>query len=165
MAWPSRTSSCTSSASYACLVALLVSALGSCSKKSESIAEMTTADGEVERQAGGGAKQGASKGTQYYFGDAALTGAGHATLDVAKGRATVVMDEHTTVRFSGNPQKVEIDVEGQADLSGRMAVYSLNGRDVKMGANGGTVRVNVKDGQGTVRIVTGNADLAGGAEV
>ena len=143
-------------------MALLASASGSCSKKSDPIAELTRADGEVERQAGGGAQEAASKGTQYYFGDAARTRAGHATLDVARGGATVVMEDHTTVRFAGDRQKVQIDVEGQADLIGR-AVYALNGEEMNMN---GTLRITAKDGRKTVvELVDGNARKGAGTAV
>jgi hypothetical protein len=143
-------------------VALLASALGSCSKKSEAIAELVDAQGEVQRQAGRGDSEAASKGTRYYFGDAAHTRQGMATLDVASGGAKVVMADHTTVRFAGDLTKVQIDVEGQADLSGR-AVYALNGEDVRVN---GTVRISAKGGgKGTVELVDGNANKGTGTAV
>src|SRR5947208_1745987 len=104
MAWRSRTSSCTSSASYACVVALLVSALASCSGKSDSVAMVAMAEGVVTRQVGHGESKPASRGTLYYLSDAAVTGEGTATLDVVGG-ATIVMTRTTTVRFNGTRDK------------------------------------------------------------
>ncbi|HVK88794.1 MAG TPA: hypothetical protein VM513_31960, partial [Kofleriaceae bacterium] len=138
-------------------VALLVVALGACGKK-QPVAELTTADGPVERQAGTGAWATASIGTKYYLGDAARTADGGAQLTVTGGAATIAMQPRTILRFGGTKEDSQIAVElGSVALTGT-GEYGLDVGDVKL--SGGTVRIAARAGGGsTVTLDVGDAVL------
>lgn len=137
------------------MVGLLAGAWSGCGKRSDAVAELTEGQGEVQRQVGDGEPAPASRGTRYYVGDAAHTRQGSATLDVVRGAATIVMTEHTTVRFEGSTEHVVINVDGKIDLSGR-GIYTLKGGDVTLPDEGGTVRIDAKAGaRPTVELVKG----------
>jgi hypothetical protein len=160
MALRSRTSNCTSSASYACVLGVLVGSLSGCSNSSEAVAELIDEHGNVERRVGDGEWKPATRGTRYHVGEAAHTKQGLATLDIASGAAKIFMTDQTTVRFDGTAQQVVINVDGEIDLSGR-GVYALNVGDVSLPRDGGTVRINAKAGAPpTVKLVDGNARVA-----
>jgi len=138
-------------------VALLVVALGACGKK-QPVAELTKADGPVERQAGTGAWATASIGTKYYLGDAARTADGGAQLTVTGGAATIAMQPRTILRFGGTKEDSQIAVElGSVALTGT-GEYGLDVGDVKL--SGGTVRIAARAGGGsTVTLDVGDAVL------
>jgi hypothetical protein len=102
---------------YACLVAALLCA---CSKKLTPIAELTKAEGPVEREDASGTRKAAALGTKYFIGDAAHTAESLATLQIGgAGGAQIRMQRKTTLRFGGRLGESKIAVEGGAiDLSG-----------------------------------------------
>ncbi|MDX2089644.1 MAG: hypothetical protein SFX73_17445 [Kofleriaceae bacterium] len=135
-------------------IALLL-ALAACGKK-QPIAELTKADGPVERQPGTGAWTAALVGTKYFLGDAARTADGGAELVITGGAARIAMQPHTVLRFGGSKEANQIAVElGAVDLMGS-GQYGLDVGDVKL--TGGTVRIAAKAGGGsTVTLQMGDA--------
>lgn len=136
-------------------LALCCFALAACGKK-QPIAELTKADGPVERQAGTGAWASAAVGAKYFLGDAARTADGAAELAITGGAAKVAMQPHTVLRFGGSKDASQIAVElGAIDLTGS-GQYGLDVGDVKL--TGGTVRIAAKAGGGsTVTLQMGDA--------
>ena len=141
------------------VLALLVCMLG-CKKKPPSIAELTKADGPVERQEGQAAWAGAPVGTTYFLGDAARTADGRAELKLAAGAALIKMDKYTVLRFGGTKDGAKIAVElGAIELQGSGQV-GLDVGDIKLGANG-AVRITAKgEGKSAVELLVGTAQIA-----
>jgi hypothetical protein len=139
------------------LVALL--ALG-CKKKPAYIAELIKADGPVERQEGSAEWGGASVGTKFYLGDAARTADQGAELKLG-GAALIKMGRYTVLRFGGKGGSAKIAVElGEIELSGA-GDFGLDLGDVKL-AKDGAVRITAKgEGQSTIELLVGTAQLAG----
>src|SRR5678815_3741562 len=71
-------------------VVLLLAGILGCKKK-PAIAELTKAEGPVERQEGQGIWAAVPLGTKYYLGDAARTGPGRAELKLLAGAAVLKM--------------------------------------------------------------------------
>jgi hypothetical protein len=125
------------------------------------IAELTKADGAVEREAQNTAWAPAALGTQYFLGDAARTNDGSATLLIggASG-AQLRMQKHTVIRFGGKPGASKIAVEvGAIDLSGTGS-YGLDVGDLRLADRGG-VRISARgDGTSQIELTVGRAELA-----
>lgn len=120
--------------------------MAACGSKPTAIAELTRADGTVERQRGLAGWSMAFLGTQYFLGDAARTGQDTAELKVG-GSARIVMQGNTTLRFGGTPGQARITVEGGAiDLSGTGS-YSFDVGDVTLSHS--TVRIRSNDHRGS----------------
>jgi hypothetical protein len=135
--------------------------LGACSKKPGSIAELTKAEGPVERQDGGAAWRPAAVGTRYFLGDAARTADSTATLEVGgSGGAQIVMQGHTVLRFGGTAGQSKISIEsGAIDLAGTGS-YALDVGDVTLSRNG-KVRITSKgNGRSSVELAIGEAQVA-----
>jgi hypothetical protein len=150
-------------------VCTLFALLWACGGKGASaIAELTKADGPVEKQTGESAPWGGAKvGTKFYIGDAARTADGPAQLEVSGG-AQIAMQPHTILRFGGTKGNSKIAVElGAIDLSGSGS-YGLKSGDVKLSK--GKVRITaggvmLMDGEAQVTGVGGNnIDLVMGIE-
>ena len=154
----SKTSTCTSSA-FVLLIAFLCACGSACGKKPDAIAELTKAEGPVERQEASEAWKPARVGTRYFLGDAARTWDGAATLDVGGGAARIVMQSHTVLRFGGKPGAHKIAVEGGAiDLTGTGS-YPLDIGDVKLPKNG-TVRITARgNGTSSIEVTLGEAQV------
>src|SRR5215470_7996527 len=121
----------------ATIVVLAAFAVG-CKKKAPAIAELTKADGPVERQQNDADWLAAEIGTEYFIGDAARTADGGAQLKVA-GNAQIAMQAHTVLRFTGTEGAGRISVEvGAIDLTGT-GTYKLDMGDINLSRNG-TVR-------------------------
>jgi len=144
---------------------LLVFAVG-CKKKPPAIAELTKAEGPVERQEGeAGTWAVAPIGTKYLLGDAARTADGRAELKLAAGTAIIKMDKYTVLRFGGGKDGVaKIGVELGAIELQQMATsgskYGLEMGDVNVAANG-TIRITAKGGgkNNIVELLNGNAQV------
>ena len=81
------------------VLACALASAGACSHKVAALAELTKADGPVERQADAqGAWAGAPVGAKFYLGDAVRTADGGAELLLA-GAARIAMQPHTVLRF------------------------------------------------------------------
>ncbi|MBX3156985.1 MAG: hypothetical protein KF773_13505 [Deltaproteobacteria bacterium] len=140
----------------AAVVLCLVAAGLACGTKTSAIAELTKADGPVDKQAGTEPWASAPIGTEFFLGDAARTGDQGATLQVASGGATIAMQPKTILRFGGKSGSSKIAVEaGEIDLSGT-GTYALEIGDVKLG-NHGTVRVTAR---GTIELAIGDAQVS-----
>jgi hypothetical protein len=141
---------------HACLLGLL---LWACSKKPAAIAELTKADGPVERQADGAVWNAAVLGTRYFIGDAARTADGAATLTIGGG-AQIIMQGHTVLRFGGEAGASKISVEaGAIDLAGTGS-YALDVGNVNLSPNG-KVRITSKGiGRSSVELTVGEAQVA-----
>ena len=143
---------------YALLLGML---LWACSKKPSAIAELTKAEGPVDRQDGSAAWASAAVGTRYFLGDAARTADGPATLAVGgSGGAQIVMQGHTVLRFGGKPGESKISIEaGAIDLAGTGS-YSLDVGDVTLSRDG-KVRITSKgNGRSSVELAIGEAQVA-----
>jgi len=141
---------------YACLLGLL---LWACSKKPAAIAELTKADGPVERQTDGAAWNTAVLGTRYFIGDAARTADGAATLTIGGG-AQIIMQGHTVLRFGGEAGASKISVEaGAIDLAGTGS-YALDVGNVNLSPKA-KVRVTFQGiGRSSVELTLGEAQVA-----
>ncbi len=141
---------------YACLLGIL---LWACRTKSAAIAELTKADGPVEREADGTAWNAAVLGTRYFIGDAARTADGTATLTIGGG-AQIIMQGHTVLRFGGAAGASKISVEvGAIDLAGTGS-YALDVGDVNL-SHGGKARITPKgSGRSTVELMVGEGQVA-----
>ena len=141
------------------LIALVVIA-GACGKKATPIAELTKAEGAVERQAAGDAWAAAAIGTRFYLGDAAQTADKAADLVIVGGNAHIAMRPHTILRFGGTPGAAKISVEsGAIDLSGTGS-YTLDFGDVRLSRNG-TIRVtSTGPGKSSVELTVGEAQVS-----
>jgi len=141
----------------------MLEVLGACSSKPRAIAELEKADGTVERQRGG--TPGwimAPLATQYLIGDAAHTAAdGLANLKVV-GNAHIVMQRNTVLRFGGTVDRAKISVEsGAIELSGSGS-YSLDIGDVKLPRDGKVKITSKGNGQSSVELLVGEAQVAAG---
>src|SRR3569623_789290 len=136
------------------LAACLIWACGG--KKKGGIAELTKADGPVERQPGVGAWQGALVGALFYMGDAARTADGSAQITLT-GSQVLEMQPHTVLRFGvGKNNATNVIVElGAIDVvnGGKAGLESGN---VKV-APGGNVRITASN----VELLIGNAQING----
>ena len=141
----------------AILILLLV---GSCGKKQGAIAELTRAEGAVERQPVGGGWQPAAVGTRFFLGDAAQTADKPAELAIVGGNAHIAMRAHTILRFGGAAGAAKIAVEsGGIDLSGTGS-YGLEFGDVRLSRNG-TIRVtSTGPGQSSIELTVGEAQIS-----
>jgi hypothetical protein len=131
-----------------------------CKKKQAPIAELTKAEGPVERQQGQGTWGGASVGAKFFFGDAARTADGGAELELV-GVQLIKMDKYTVLRFGGGAEgSAKIAVElGAIELRGT-GKYGLDVGDVKL-ADNGAVRITSKgQGKSTVELLVGAAQIA-----
>ena len=145
---------------YACVLGML---LWACSRPPGPIAELTKADGPVERQAGSAAPDAAwalaEVGAKYFIGDAARTTDSTATLTIGGG-AQILMQDHTVLRFGGKPGEGKIAVEaGAIDLDGTGS-YALDVGDVKL-AHNARVRITSKgSGRSSVELTIGAGQVA-----
>lgn len=160
MASRSRISSFASSCVRAVAVlGLCIVLAAACSKKSAAIAELMKADGPIERQHGPPDWVGVKVGAEFFLGDAARTADGGAQLKIAGG-ALIAMQPHTVLRFGGSDTSSKIAVElGAIDLTGT-GDYGFDIGDVKLSRNG-TVRITANpDGQSTVELTIGAAQVS-----
>jgi hypothetical protein len=130
------------------VVLFAIACLWACGgKKSGGIAELTKADGPVERQVGINPWGGAPLGTKFFLGDAARTGDGAAQITLT-GSQVIEMNAHTVLRFGlGANSATNIKVE-----IGAIDVINSSGASVEIG--------NVKvDPGGKVRITAQNVEL------
>jgi hypothetical protein len=143
------------------VVLLLIFAFG-CKSKPGAIAELTKADGPVERQAGQGAWAGAAVGAKYMLGDAARTADGGAELKLTGSNAIIKMDKYTTLRFGGSrggASKIAVEL-GAIDLVGA-GNYGLDVGNVKVGDKG-SIRITAKgQGKSSVELLVGAAQISG----
>jgi hypothetical protein len=134
--------------------------LCACHTKPTPIAELTEADGLVERQRGG-AWSLAVLGTQYFLGDAARTAEHPATLMIggASG-AQIAMQGHTVLRFGGVPGASQISVEsGAIDLAGTGS-YGFDVGAVTLAGNS-TVHITAKgSGRSSMELMIGAGRVA-----
>jgi hypothetical protein len=139
---------------------VLIALAFGCKKKPAAIAELTKADGPVERQQGQGPWVGANVGTKYFLGDAARTADGPAELKLAAA-AIIKMDKYTVLRFGGgkdNSAKIAVEL-GAIELRGG-GNYGLDVGDVKL-ADNGAVRIVAKgQGKSSIELLVGNAQIA-----
>lgn len=144
------------------LIALsaLVVAGAACGKKRTPIAELTKAEGAVERQGSGDTWAAAAIGTRFFLGDAAQTADKAAELAIVGGNAHISMRPHTILRFGGKPGAAKISVEsGAIDLSGTGS-YTLDFGDVRLSRNG-TIRVtSTGPGKNTIELTVGEAQVS-----
>ena len=140
---------------------LLVVAVG-CKKKPAAIAELSKAEGPVERQEGQGPWAVAPIGTKYLIGDAARTADGRAELKLAAGTAIIKMDKYTVLRFGGGKDgaaKIGVElgaIELQQQATGA-SKYGLDIGDVNLGANG-TIRITARGaGKSGIELLGGTA--------
>ena len=130
-----------------------------CKNKPSAIAELTKAEGPVERQEGQGPWMGANVGTKYYLGDAARTADGGAELKLA-GAALIKMDKYTVLRFGGGKggaAKIAVEL-GAIELRGT-GNYGLDVGDVKLGDNGAVRIVAKGQGKSTIELLVGAAQI------
>lgn len=143
---------------YACVLGML---LWACSRQPGAIAELTKADGPVERQPGSAAWAAAEVGAKYFIGDAARTTDSTATLTIGGGSgAQILMQDHTVLRFGGKPGEGKISVEaGAIDLAGTGS-YALDVGDVTLAQNA-RVRITSKgSGRSSVELTIGAGQVA-----
>lgn len=131
-----------------------------CKKKPSYIAELTKADGPVERQEGEGAWSEAAVGAKYYWGDAARTADGPAELKLG-GAAIIKMEKYTKLRFGNKNGSQKIAVElGQIELRGT-GKYGLDLGDVQLDKDG-AVRITARQGKtSTIELLVGKAQVTG----
>jgi hypothetical protein len=154
----SKTSSCTSSARLAWLLAAVLCA---CGTKATPIAELAKASGPVERQVGSAAWSAAAIGAKYFIGDAARTSDGSATLQIGGANgAQILMQSHTVLRFGGTLGQGKISVEsGGIDLSGTGS-YALDVGELTL-SRSGTVRITSSGGgRSSVELTIGEGQVA-----
>ena len=130
------------------VVLFAVACLWACgSKKSGGIAELTKAEGPVERQVGINPWGGAALGTKFFLGDAARTGDGAAQITLV-GSQVIEMNAHTVLRFglrANNATNIKVEI-------GAIDVINSSGASLEIG--------NVKvDPGGKVRITAQNVEL------
>jgi hypothetical protein len=130
------------------VLAVVLALLCACGgKKSGAIAELTRADGAVERQQGVGAWAGASVGTKFYLSDAARTADAAAQITLT-GRQILEMQPHTVLRFgpgAGGATNIKVEI-------GAVDVINSSGVSLAIG------NVKVEPG-GKVRITAQNVEL------
>ncbi|MBA3540209.1 MAG: hypothetical protein H0T79_11330 [Deltaproteobacteria bacterium] len=139
-------------------LAILV-AIAACSGKASPIAELTKADGPIDRQVGTAEWKGAAIGAGFFLGDAARTADGGAQLTIKAGAAQIAMQPRTILRFGGTQGASRIAVElGAIDLTGTGS-YALDIGDVKL-SRGGSVRVTSRgQGQSSLELTGGEAQI------
>lgn len=127
-------------------------------QKSQGIAELTKADGPVDRQVGAQTWTSAKVGTHYFFGDAARTADGAAQLRISGGKALIAMQPHTILRFGGKDGSRKIALElGAIDVSGD-GLIGFSDADVRL--TGGTVRLTSKgNGKTDIELTLGTAEV------
>lgn len=141
------------------VVAVVLVAGAACKHKSQAIAELTSADGPVDRQDGEAAGWiDAPVGTEYFIGDSARTKDGGAKLTLA-GTANVAMQPHTILKFGGSGSNGRIAVEeGIIDITGS-GNYQLDIGELNL-ANNGTVRITAKGkGESSLELTIGSAKV------
>lgn len=141
------------------VIGLVVAFALGCKKKPPPIAELTKAEGPVERQQGDNPWAVADIGAKYYLGDAARTADGGAELKLV-GVQAIRMDKYTVLRFGGGADgNAKIAVElGAIELRGT-GNYGLDIGDVKLAENG-AVRITAKgQGKSTVELLVGAAQI------
>ena len=126
------------------------------SKKSAGVAELTKADGPVDREAGSGAWEGAKVGAQFYSGDAERTADGGAELRLV-GTQRIAMNAHTVLRFApGKNNSTNLTVE-----VGGIDVINSGSADLEIGdvhvAPGGKIHIT----NNQVELVIGKAQFVG----
>ncbi|HEX5061114.1 MAG TPA: hypothetical protein VFV99_17230 [Kofleriaceae bacterium] len=146
------------------MVCLLVLALSFGCKKKPTIAELTKADGPVERQENQGPWGGANIGQKFHIGDAARTADGAAELKLV-GVQLIKMEKYTVLRFGGGKDgSAKITVELGAIVLKGGGNYGLDVGDVKLG-NDGEVRIAAKgQGKSTIELLVGNAQIDKGGQ-
>lgn len=146
------------------LCSLAIATIGgaACKKKQAAIAELTKADGPVDKQTGAAAWTAAPVGTAFFLGDAARTGDGLAQLRIVSG-AQIAMQKHTILRFGGKTDgggEARIAVEvGAIDLTGT-GNYALDIGEVKLSQNGSVRITATGHGPSTVQLVIGKAEVS-----
>jgi hypothetical protein len=138
---------------------LVATCLWACKHKS-AIAELTKADGPVERQESGDTAWNTAKvGAEFFIGDAARTADTGAELKLG-GSAKIAMQPHTVLRFGGKDGASKISVElGAIDLSGS-GNYGLDVGDVNL-KNNGAIRITAKGkGESEFELLVGNAQIS-----
>jgi hypothetical protein len=142
-------------------VCLLVALVVGCKDKKQAIAELSKADGPVERQQGQGPWAGANIGARYFMGDAARTADGGAELELVGSSAVIKMDKYTVLRFGnskGGGAKIAVEL-GAIDLKGG-GDFGLDVGDVKLGDDG-AIRITAKgQGRSSVELLVGTAQIA-----
>jgi len=136
------------------IVACLVGACGG--RKKAGIAELTKADGAVERQAGIGTWVGAAVGTMFFLGDAARTADASAQITLV-GSQLLEMQPHTVLRFGpgkNNATNVKVEVGAVDIINTTQARLEIGNVTV---APGGKVRITASD----VELLIGHAQLQG----
>lgn len=143
---------------YACLVALVLCA---CGKTSNPIAELTEAEGSVERQVASAGWNPAALGTRYFVGDSARTKDGLATLQIGgAGGARIRMQRNTTLTFGGKPGEGKIAVElGTIELSGTGS-YALDVGAVTLSREGAVRITSNGSGRSSVELTLGEGQVA-----
>ncbi|MEP6863439.1 MAG: hypothetical protein ABJE66_22630 [Deltaproteobacteria bacterium] len=125
-------------------------------KKKGGIAELTKADGAVERQPGVGPWQGALVGAVFYMGDAARTADGSAQITLT-GSQVIEMQPHTVLRFGAgknNVTDVVVELGGIDVVNSSTAALEIG--NVKV-APGGKIRITANN----VELLIGNAQING----
>ncbi|HEX3762678.1 MAG TPA: hypothetical protein VHW23_28475, partial [Kofleriaceae bacterium] len=143
----------------------MLAALVACRHSSDPVAELSEADGEVQRQEGTAGKwQPAGVHTQYFLRDAAHVETGRAVVDLIGAHARIAMRGGTTVRFNGAPGKLSLSVEaGQIGLTGDGS-YQVDLGTVSLGTvnlSNGTIQINPKtDGVASLELTGGKGQVA-----
>jgi len=141
---------------FTCLM-VVACVVGACAgKKKAGIAELTKADGPVERQAGIGTWGGVAVGAMFFLGDAARTADASAQITLA-GSQVLEMQPHTVLRFGpgkNNATNVKVEV-GAVDLINTSQAKLEIGNVIV--APGGKVRITASD----VELLIGHAQLQG----
>jgi hypothetical protein len=142
------------------MVGLLLTALALGCKKPKPIAELTKADGPIERQVGDGPWSASYVGQKYFLGDAARTADGAAELKLV-GVQLIKMEKYTVLRFGGDKgNSAKITVELGAIVLRGAGNFGLDVGDVKLG-NNGEVRITAKgQGKSGVELLVGDAQIA-----
>ncbi len=137
----------------------LACAVAACGSKKQGIAELTSADGPVERQEGSDAWKAAQTGTQFFLGDAARTGDGGARLRLGNTTQTIAMQPHTVLRFGSKDGAVQLSVEiGQVKLAGT-GKLALDIGDVTLDNDGAVVITAKGQGETTLELQVGKAQV------
>lgn len=140
----------------------MVAALVACRHSAGEVAELSEADGKVQRQAGpDGPWTPAAVVTPYFLHDAARVETGRAVVALSGSKARIAMHGGTTLRFNGAPGNLVLSVEaGQIDLTGNGS-YQVDLGTIGLGTvnlTNGTVQINAKaDGVATLELTGGTA--------
>jgi hypothetical protein len=139
------------------LVALGLAASG-CKDKPAVIAELTNADGPIERQDNTELWKLAPVGTEYFIGDAARTAAAGAQLKLL-GTATIAMQPHTVLRFGVHRDAGRISVEvGAIDLTGT-GKYKLDVGDLNLSRDGSVRITALGKGRSALELTIGEGQV------